>query len=124
MEVAQQKRILEHSFSEYENLQNLHLEVMGNESMPDIARMTEDRDTSFNKLKQNINEFVGVAGSNGGKDSLPVLAEFETRLKSIMDVSEKLSDAILRYRENVKVDLTKMKQGKAAMRGYKAANLN
>ena len=124
MEIAQQKQLLERSFTEYENLQNLHLEVMKNEPRPDIARMTEDRDVSFNRLKQNINEFVGVAGSNGGKESLPVLAEFETRLKSIMDVSEELSKAILEYQKGLKKDIAKIKQSKAAMKGYKPANVN
>ena len=97
---------------------------MKNEPMPDIARMTEDRDKAFEELKQNIDDFVGNAGSHEGTDSLPVLAEYETRLTSIMDVSEELSKAILKYRGNLKADLAKMQQGKAALRGYKAVNMN
>ena len=124
MGIERYKQKLELCFTEYEKLQNLHLDVMKNEPMPDIARMTEDRDKAFDELKLNINNFVGNAGSNGGADNLPVLAEFETRLTSIMDVSEELSKAILKYRENLKTDLAKLQQGKAAMRGYKAVNIN
>ena len=123
MDIEQYKQKLELCFTEYENLQKLHLEVMENEPMPDIARMTKDRDNAFDRLKQNINNFVGNAGSQGGTNSLPVLAEYETRLTSIMDVSEELSKSILKYRDNLKTDLAKMQQGRAAMRGYKAVNL-
>jgi glutamate synthase domain-containing protein 3 len=124
MKTELNKQNLELCFTEYENLQELHLNVLKTEPMPDIARMTEDRDIVFNRLKQNINAFVENAGSNGGKDNLPALADFETRLTSIMAVSEELSEAIMKYRENIKIDLAKMQQGKAAMRGYKAVNLN
>ena len=124
METEQYKQKLELCFTEYEELQELHLDVMRNEPMPDIARMNEDRDIAFNRLKQNINNFVGNAGSNGGIDSLPVLAEYETRLTAIMDVSEELSKEILKYRESLKKNLAKMQQSKAALRGYKAVNMN
>ncbi|MCK5312102.1 MAG: hypothetical protein KAJ62_08330 [Desulfobacteraceae bacterium] len=124
MGIERYKQKLELCFTEYEELQILHLNVMKNEPMPDIARMTEDRDRAFEELKQNINYFVENAGSHGGINSLPALAEYETRLTSIMDVSEELSKAILKYRENLKTDLAKLQQGKAAMRGYKAVNIN
>lgn len=124
MGIEQYKQKLELCFTEYESLQNLHLDAMKNESMPDIARMTQDRDKAFEKLKQKINDFVGNAGSHGGENSLPVLTEFETRLTSIMDVSEELSKAIFKYRDNLKTDLAKMQQGKAAMKGYKAVNMS
>lgn len=124
MEIEQYKQKLELCFTKYEELQKLHLDVMKNEPMPDIARMTEDRDIAFDRLKQNINDFVGNAGSHGGTNSLPVLAEYETRLTSIMDVSEELSKATLEYRENLKANLAKMQQSKAALRGYKAVNMH
>jgi len=122
MGAKKHKQELELCFTVYENLQNLHLDVMENEPMPDIARMTEERDNAFAKLKQKLNSFVQNAGSNGGLENVPVLSEYETRLTSIMDVSEKLSKAILKYRGNLKTDLEKMQQSKAAMRGYKAVN--
>ncbi len=124
MEIEQYKQKLETCFTEYENLQNLHLDVMKNEPMPDIARMTQDRDIAFDKLKQNINDFVGNAGSYGGTGSISVLTEYETRLSSIMDVSEELSKAILVYRENLKINLAKIKQNKTAMQGYKSVNMS
>ena len=124
MEIEQYKQKLELCFTEYENLQMLHLDVMKNEPMPDVARMTEDRDSAFARLKQNLDDFVGNAGSHEGASSLPVLAEYETRLTSIMDVSEKLSKAIQGYMENLKTNLAKMQQSKAALRGYKAVNMN
>jgi hypothetical protein len=124
METEQYKQKLELCFTEYEKLQILHLDVMKTEPMPDIARMTEDRDLAFNRLKQNIDVFIGNAGSNGGTDNLPALAEYEERLTSIMNVSEELSKAIEAYRENLKINLAKMKQSKAALRGYKAVNVN
>jgi septation ring formation regulator EzrA len=124
MEMEQHRQRLELCFTEYEELQNLHLFVMKNEPMPDLVRMTEDRDKAFDELKQNLNTFVQNAGSNGGINSLPVLAEYEVRLTSIMDVSEELSKAILEYRKDLKTNLSKMQQGKAALRGYKTVNMN
>ena len=124
MEIEQYKQKLELCFTEYENLQKLHIDVMKNEPMPDIARMTKDRDSVFDELKQNLDAFVGNAGSTGGIDNLPALAKFEERLTSIMNVNEKLSKAIEEYRENLKTNLAKMKQSKAALRGYKAVNLS
>ncbi len=124
MKIEQHKQTLEICFIEYENLQNLHLDVMKNEPMPDIARMTEDRDKAFDKLKQHLNVFVQNAGSNGGINSIPLLEGYETRLSSIMDVSDELSKAILKYQENLKTNLAKMKQSKTAMQGYKAVNMS
>jgi chromosome segregation ATPase len=124
MEIEQYKQNLEICFTEYENLQSLHLDVMKTEPMPDIARMTEERDSAFDRLKQIIDSFVGNAASHGGSDNRTVLAEYETRLTSIMNVSEELSKAILEYRENLKTSLAQMKQSKAAMQGYKAVNMN
>ncbi|MCK5100868.1 MAG: hypothetical protein KAR45_22355 [Desulfobacteraceae bacterium] len=124
MDTEQYKQKLELCFTEYEELQILHLDVMKTEPMPDIAAMTNDRDKVFDRLKQNIDDFIGNAGSHGGTDSLPVLAEFEERLTSIMNVNEKLSKAIEEYREDLKTNLAKMKQSKAALRGYKAVNLS
>ncbi len=123
MEIELYKQKLEICFTEYENLQNLHLDVMKNEPMPDVARMTQDRDMAFDKLKQNINDFVENAGSHGGTDSISVLTGYETRLSSIMDVSEELSKAILKYQDNLKINLAKIKQNKAAMQGYKSVNM-
>ena len=124
MEIELHKQRLELCFTEYEELQNVHLFVMKNEPMPDLVRMTEERDKAFDELKQNLNTFVQNAGSRVGTDSLPVLAEYEGRLTAIMDVSEELSKAILKYRETLQANLSKMQQGKAALRGYKAVNMN
>ena len=124
MGIEQDKQKLELCFTEYEELQKLHLDVMKTGPMPDITAMTNDRDKVFHRLQHNINNFVGNAGSHGGVDSLPVLAEYEKRLTSIMNVNEELSNAIEEYRENLKINLAKMKQSKAALRGYKTTNLS
>ena len=115
---------LELSFIEYENLQAEHIDIMKNEPLPDIAAMTQKRDDSFIKLKHNLDRFVKNAGSHGGADSLSDLTAYETRLASIMDVSQELSKVILEYKDKLTEGLAKLQQGKAAMQGYKTANMN
>jgi len=124
MALEHYKQKLELCLTEYENLQVQHIDIMKNESMPDLAAMTQKRDKVFIRLKQNLDDFVKNSGSHKGIDSLPELAEYETRLTSIMEVSEELSRAIQEYKTKLKTDLAKIQQGKAAMRGYKAANIN
>ncbi len=124
MNIEQYKQKLELCFTEYEEIQTLHLKVMREEPMPDIALMTEERDKVFARLKKNIDGSIANAGSNGGKETVSVLAGFEARLASIMDVSEELSRAIQGYQDNLKTNLAKMQIGKAAMHGYKAVNIN
>lgn len=124
MEFEHYKQKLEFCLTEYENLQVQHIDIMRNESMPDLAAMTQKRDKAFISLKQNLDNFVRNAGPHKGIDSVPELAEYETRLTSIMDVSEELSRAIQEYKTRLKTNLAKIQHGKAAMRGYKAANMN
>ena len=117
------KQALEHCLSEYENLQALHIDIMQKESMPDLAAMTQERDKAFIRLKLNLDSFVKKAGSEGA-GSLPDLAKYETRLTSIMDVSQELSRVTQEYKDKLTAGLAKIQQGKAAMQGYKAANMN
>jgi len=123
MELEINKQSLERCLSEYENLQALHIDIMQKESMPDLAAMTLERDKAFIKLKQNLDSFVKKAGSEGA-GSLPDLAEYETRLTSIMDVSQELSRVTQEYKDKLTAGLAKIQQGKAAMQGYKTASMN
>lgn len=124
MGTEQYEQKLELCFTEYETLQRLHIRIIETEPMPDLVRMTEDRDLVFNKLKQNLDKFVGNAGSNGKTNNLSILTKYQERLNSIMSVNEKLSKTIEKYRDKLKINLGKMRQSKTAMRGYKAANLS
>ena len=124
MELEHYKQKLELYFTEYENLQAQHIDIMKNESMPDLVAMTQKREKVFIRLKENLDNFVQNVGSQKGIDRVPELAKYETRIASIVDVSEELSRAIQEYKARLKIDLTKIQQGKAAMRGYKAANMN
>ncbi len=124
MESDLYKQKLELCFTEYEDLQIQHIDIMKNESMPDIAAMTQKRDDVFIRLKHNLDSFVKHAGSHGKTDSLSDLAEYETRLASIMDVSKELSKVTMEYKERLTAGLAKIQQGKAAMQGYKTANMN
>jgi len=124
MELERYRQKLELCFTEYENLQVQHIDIMKNESMPDLAAMTQKRDKVFIRLKENLDNFVKNAGVQKGIERVPELAEYETRLTSIMAVSEELSIAIQEYKNKLMTNLAKIKQGKAAMQGYKAANIN
>ncbi|MDA3791464.1 MAG: hypothetical protein PF503_23580 [Desulfobacula sp.] len=124
MEIERYKQKLELCFIEYETLQVQHIHTMKTKSMPDLAAMTEERDKAFISLKQNLDTFVGNIGTPDGADPLPELTEYQTRLSSIMEASEELSSAIQEYKDELKINLIKIQQGKTAMRGYKAANMH
>ena len=120
MELEINKQALESCLTEYENLQTQHIDIIKNDSMPDLVAMTRERDKVFIRLKQNLDSFVN-AGSHEEAGSLPAL---ETRIASIMDVSQELSKAIQEYKNQLSTGLARMQQGKAAMQGYKTANMN
>jgi len=124
MEPDLYKQELELCFIEFENLQVQHIDIMKNESMPDIAAMTQKRDDAFIRLKNNLDRFVKNAGSHDKADSLSDLRKYEIRLASIMDVSQELSKVTLEYKDKLTAGLAKIQQGKAAMQGYKTANMN
>jgi len=116
------KKPLNFYFSEYETLIAQHIHMMKNESMPDLAAMTRESDLAFIQLKQNLNNFV--ENNDTSDDGLPILAEYKTRLTSIIAVSEELSGIIENYRNHIKTSLKKMQQGKTALHGYKTAIMN
>ncbi len=124
METEECRQELELCLAVYEELQLLHLELMEHEPMPDLSRMTSERDNAFVKLKQSLNAFIKKTGAHGVLENIPALAEYNDRITSIIDVSEKLSWAIMQYRENLKTDIAMVKKSRDAMAGYGAANIN
>lgn len=118
------RQILEHCLTEYENLQIQHIDIMKNEPMPDIAAMTQKRDDAFIRLKNNLDSFVKNTDSRDGAENLSGLKKYEIRLASIMDMSHELSRVTQEYKDRLTAGLTKIKQGKAAMQGYKTVNMN
>ena len=124
LETNKQEQALESCLTEYENLQTQHIDIIKNESMPDLVAMTRERDKVFIRLKQNLDSFVKNTGSHEGTGRLPALAEYDNRIASIMDVSQELSKAIQEYKNQLSTGLARMQQGKAAMQGYKTANMN
>ncbi len=118
------KQVLEHCLSEYENLQAKHIDIIQKEPMPDLAAMTQERDKAFIRLKQNLDRFVKTTGSNERAGSIPDLAEYETKIASIMDASHQLSRVIQEYKDKLTAELAKIQHNKAAMHGYKTANMN
>ncbi len=124
MELETNKQILERCLTEYENLHIQHIAIMKNEPMPDLAAMSQKRDDIFIRLKQNLDSFVKNAGSHDGAESLSGLKKYEIRIASIMDMSQELSKVTQEYKDQLTAGLTKIKQGKAAMQGYKTANIN
>ncbi|MCD4720744.1 MAG: hypothetical protein K8S13_12945 [Desulfobacula sp.] len=124
MNLEQHKNIIENSFIIYETIQAEHLSILKDQEMPDLNSMTQERENAFLNLKKNLDNLIGNAGSIGGTKSLPLLTEFESRLNTIMGLDEQIAAEIQRHSVELKKHLKHMKQGKAAMNGYRMAGTN
>jgi len=92
--------------------------------MPDLNTMNQERKLVSDNLQTVLNQFVENAGIIGGNKSLSVLTHYETRLNAIMKLDQTIADEIERHRTWLKKNLTHLKQGKTAIKGYKTAGIN
>ena len=111
---------IEKSLAAYESLQAEHLTLLGKEQMPDIAGMTEARKSSFATLKYHMDELLANAGRMGQK-GLKILNRYEKRLNAVMSRDKAIALEIVRHKKILTQSLKHIKQGKAAMAGYKPA---
>lgn len=121
MNLEQHEKRLNETFEMYESLQESHLNTMRTQELPDLNTMTSDRRRASADLQKVLQAFMDVAGSLGGTKSLAVLSKFEVRLNTIMELDEALSTEIEKHRDWIKKNLSHIKKGRQAVRGYKTA---
>ncbi len=106
-------------FLEYEDLQRRHLALLKSENLPDVALMTIEREKVFCALKNSLNDFVQSAAGQTATDYLSELKQFEIRLNSIMQLDDKITNEIIKYKSELKTNLNRVRKGQVAMNGYK-----
>lgn len=121
MNLQQHEDLLNEKFGMYESLQERHLNIMKTQEMPDLNIMTLERKHASSELQKVLQQFMDVAGSLGGTKSITILTRFEGRLNTIMELDETISTEIQKHRDWLKNNLSLMKKGKQAVRGYKTA---
>lgn len=124
MNTRQNNLIIEDSFNNYEKIQNHHLEILRSDCIPDLELMTVEREKLFLILKNNLENMMKNAGLNHGTDCVDMLSRYEDKLNLIRKLDDEISIEIKKYRDILKTDLNRMKQGKTAMSGYMNANGN
>ncbi len=122
METINTEKNLDNSFIHYEQIQVRHLDIMKSEALPDLELMTKERNASFLNLKQCLDGYVKTAGTK--KNGISVLAQYEERLVTMMALDEKITKAIEKHRDLLKINLNLMKKGMTAMSGYKKAGIS
>lgn len=113
------KNILDQHFCRYENLQVQHLDIFKSDQMPNLEKMTNDRNDRFELLKTALESYVQNAASQQNDNTMNILSEYETRLGVLMKLDEQISDEIKKHKAMLRANLNHMKKGKTAMKGYK-----
>ncbi|MGD9823518.1 hypothetical protein [Desulfobacter sp.] len=105
--------------SEYENLQNRHLDLLRAEQLPDLAQMTIERRSASEKLKNAINEFISIAGQSESLSDVQKLKELKQRLGLILRVDETIGVEIQRHKNQLEKSLKHLKCGKTTLESYR-----
>ncbi len=121
MDLSQHEQEIEQRFQIYEALQNRHLDMMKDFSLPDMKILTQERKQASDVLQSALNRFMENAGSLGQGKGISLLSKFESRLNNIMVLDERIASEIEKHREQMKKELNQMKQGKKAIKGYGSA---
>ena len=87
--------------SEYENLQNRHLELLKTEQLPDLAQMTIERRSASEKLKNAINEFIRTTGVSKSPSDAHNMKKLKQRLGLILKVDENIGVEIQRHKNQL-----------------------
>ena len=107
--------------SEYENLQNRHLNLLKEEQLPDLAQMTIERRGASEKLKSAINEFISKTGQSKFSSNANKMATLKQRLGLILKVDETIGGEIQRHKNQLEKSLKYLKHGKTTLESYRPA---
>lgn len=104
--------------SDYETLQNKHLDLLKSEQLPDLAQMTIERRSASEKLKNAINEFISTTGQSGSLSDAPKMEKLKQRLGLILRVDETIGVEIQRHKNQLEKSLKHLKHGKTTLKSY------
>nr|WP_320015822.1 hypothetical protein [uncultured Desulfobacter sp.] len=105
--------------SEYENLQNRHLDLLKSEQLPDLAQMTIERRGASEKLKTAINEFISTTGRFKSSSDAHKMGTLKQRLGLILKVDETIGLEIQRHKKQLEKSLKHLKHGKTTLKSYR-----
>ncbi|WP_020588244.1 hypothetical protein [Desulfobacter curvatus] len=105
--------------SEYENLQNRHLDLLREELLPDIAQMTIERRGASEKLKSAIDEFISATNQAKFPSDNHEMATLKQRLGLILKVDEAIGVEIQRHKNQLEKSLKHLKHGKTTLESYR-----
>lgn len=105
--------------SEYENLQNRHLDLLKTETLPDLAKMTTERRDASEKLKSAVNEFISTTGWSKSTSDAHKMATLKQRLGLILKVDETIGVEIQRHKSQLEKSLKYLKHGKTTLENYR-----
>lgn len=105
--------------SEYENLQNRHLDLLKSEQLPDLAQMTIERRGGSENLKSAINEFTRTTGQSQSPSDAHKMATLKQRLGLILKVDETIGVEIQRHKSQLEKSLKYLKHGKTTLENYR-----
>lgn len=105
----------------FENLQEIH-EAMIKEGidgirektneLPDLDRMTDERESSFRDLKNAFDDMAVVEGD------IEDLEKLKDRLGEVLKREDSIRSVVEEYRTGLKESLDKMNHGRKALKGY------
>ena len=105
----------------YQQMQHEHLHLLKSTSMPDLAKMTQERNEAFQSLKKRIDDFTDTAGSSG-TDAIDILSGFEKKIQDILVLDNQVSKEIKKYKLVLSENLKRIRAGKTAINGYANSN--
>ena len=112
-------RQVEDSLKAYESIQSRHLQSIRTEAVPDLARMTQERDKAFQVLKNHLDSVMQATGSGMEDDNINELNRYKNWISTILELDEKIAVEIKKYKDTLKSSINTIQQGKTAMNGYR-----
>ena len=109
---------IDDNLTAYQDMQERHLAILDQNELPDLEAMTREREDIFRPLQVRFQALTNKIDSNTAIQALPLLQHYETRLKRIAALDDKIESKIKQHRERLKQLMGRLKHGKKAMNGY------
>jgi hypothetical protein len=106
---------------EYEDLQSRHLNLLKEELLPDLARMTIERRGASKNLKSAIDRFIRTADPSEDLSDAERMVTLRERLGLILKVDETIGVEIQRHKSQLEKSLKSLKQGKTTLESYRSS---
>nr|WP_319397043.1 hypothetical protein [uncultured Desulfobacter sp.] len=106
---------------EYEDLQSRHLNLLKEELLPDLARMTIERRGASKNLKSAIDAFIRTADPSKVLSDAERMVTLRERLGLILKVDETIGVEIQRHKSQLEKSLKSLKHGKTTLESYRSS---